>query len=78
MHKPWLRRLIVLPTSSDSQQGLSHFSHLVGARPSHKHLGQPIGDLRLIAAVALKYLGVELALAIAGNLQRFNAARRCS
>ena len=31
---------MVLPTSGDSQQGLSHFPHLVRARAGHEHLRQ--------------------------------------
>ena len=46
----------------DSQQGVSNFSHLVGARPSHEHLGESLCDMRFIAAVAFKRLSVELAL----------------
>jgi hypothetical protein len=57
-----------------SHQGLGHFPHLVGAYPGHEHLREPIGDLRLVASVALEDLGVELALAISGNVQRLYSA----
>ena len=29
----------------DLQQRLSHFSHLMGACPSHEHVGQPFGNM---------------------------------
>ena len=32
-------------TGSDSQQGLSDFPHLVGARPGDKHLRQSFGNV---------------------------------
>ena len=51
-----------------AHQRLGNFPHLVGTHPGHEHLGEPIGNLRLIASVALKDLRVELALAIPGNL----------
>ncbi len=47
-------------TGSNSHEGLSDFPHLVRARPSHEHLRQTFGDMRLIATVAFKRLGVEL------------------
>ena len=49
---------------SDSQQGLSHFPHLMRAHPSHEHLCQSFGDMRFIALVVFKGLGVELAFAV--------------
>jgi hypothetical protein len=60
----WFKRLIVLATSSDSHEGLGHFSHFVGTRPSDKHLRESFGNVRFIAAVAFKGLRVELARAI--------------
>src|SRR5207244_7676316 len=55
-------------TGSNSQQGLSHFPHLVGACPSHEHLRQPFGDMRFIATVAFKGLRVELAFTVSGHV----------
>ena len=55
---------MVLPTSSDSHEGLGDLSHLVRAHPSHEHLRQSFGDMRFIALVVFKGLGVELALAV--------------
>src|SRR5947199_10842744 len=73
----WLSRLIVLATSSDSQQCLSHFPHLVRAYPGHEHLCQPFGDVRFVATIALEDLCVELTFLIAGDLEIFDAGRRC-
>ena len=66
----------MLPTSSDSQQRLSHFSHFVGARPSHEHLRQPLCDVRFIAAVPLKRLRVELTCTISGHFDLLEPTRR--
>src|SRR6266566_402041 len=49
-------------TGGHSHQGLGDFSDFVRTRPSHKHLGESLRNLRLIAAVALEDLCVELAL----------------
>src|SRR5947209_8212852 len=62
-------------TGSHSHEGLGHFSHLVGARPSHKHLCEPLCNVRFIAAGAFKGLGVELAFPISGNLHIFELPR---
>src|SRR5258708_34297673 len=59
-------------TGSDSQQGLSHFSDFVRARSCDKHLGESFGDVRFIAAVAFKRLGVELAFPISRHLESFD------
>src|SRR6266702_5151754 len=64
-------------TGSDSQQGLSDFPHLVGARPSHEHLRQPFGDVRFIATVAFKGLGVELTFTISGHFDIFEPTSGC-
>src|SRR5258708_22906780 len=64
-------------TGSNSQQGLSHFPHLMRAHPGHEHLRQPFGDVRLVATIALKDLRVELTFPIAWNLEIFDAASRC-
>ena len=61
----------------DSQQGLSDFSHFVRAHPSHEHLCESFGDVRFIALVAFKGLGVELAFPVSGHLEIFESARRC-
>ena len=55
-------------TGSDSQQRLGHFSHFVRACPGHEHLCQPLCDVRFIATVALKGLGVELTSTIPGHV----------
>src|SRR5260370_28718617 len=63
----WLRRLMVLATSSHSQQSLSHFSHFVRADSSHEHLRESFGDVRFIPLVAFKGLGMELAFPVSGH-----------
>jgi hypothetical protein len=63
-----LRRLIVLPTSSDSQQGFGDFSHLVGAHPGDEHLRQSFVNMRFIALVPFKGLRMELTFPIPGHL----------
>jgi len=60
----WFKRLIVLPTSSDSQQGLSDLSDFVSACTCHKHLGESFRDMGFVATVAFEGLGVELTLTI--------------
>src|SRR5260370_11258972 len=62
---------------SDSQQGLSHFPHLMRAHPSHEHLCQSLSDMRFIATVALKGLGMELTFTISGDLDLLEPTRRC-
>src|SRR6266851_6894095 len=64
-------------TGSDSQQGLSHFPHLMRAHPSHEHLCQSFSDMRFIATVALKGLGMELTFTISGDLDLLEPTRRC-
>src|SRR6266566_6781066 len=64
----WLRRLIVLATSRDSHERLSHFSDFVRADSGHKHLAKSLRHLRFIATVAVEDLGVELPLPVSGNL----------
>src|SRR5260221_12163665 len=55
-------------TGSHSQRGLSHFRHIVVARPSHEHLRQTVGDLRFIATVAFNGMLVELAFTVSGHV----------
>src|SRR6266568_1044440 len=62
-------------TGRHSHQGLGHVADFVGARASHEHLGQALGHLRLIAAIALEDLGVELALAISWDLYVLDPTR---
>src|SRR5437868_14535676 len=62
-------------TGSDSHEGLRDFSHLVGARACHKHLGESLCDVRFIATVTLKRLGVELPFTISGHLEIFEPTR---
>jgi hypothetical protein len=52
------------------------FPHLVGARASHEHLGESFGNVRFIAAVAFKRLGVEWAFPISGNFDVLEPTRR--
>src|SRR5260221_5015983 len=47
------------------------------AYPSHKHLDQSLGHLRGVSSVAVEDLGVELALAISGDLQPLDPTRGC-
>ena len=61
---------------SDSHESMGHFSDLVRARASHKHLGEPFCNVGFIAAVALKGLRVELARAISGDFQVLKSASR--
>jgi hypothetical protein len=46
-------------TGRNSQQGLSHLSHIMGTHSAHKHLGQRFGHFRFIALVPLEYLAVK-------------------
>jgi hypothetical protein len=62
---------------SHSQQRLGHFSYLMGARPSDEHLRQSFCNMRFIAPVAVKRLGVELALPISRHLDIFEPASGC-
>src|SRR2546428_13309135 len=64
-------------TGSDSQQGLGDFPDLVGARPSYKHLGKSFGNVRLIATIAFKGLGVELTFTISGHFDLLEPTSRC-
>ena len=52
-----------------SQQRVGNFPHLVDAHTGDKHLGQSLGHLWFIAAIAVEDLCVELALAISGDFQ---------
>jgi hypothetical protein len=54
---------------------LSHFSYFVGAHPSDEHLGQSRCHLRLIATVAIKDLGMEVAFSISRNLKILDGTR---
>ena len=45
------------------------------ARACHEHLGQSLGDVGFIAAVAFKGLGMELAFPIAGDFEIFEPPR---
>src|SRR2546425_9669149 len=64
-------------TGSHSQQGLSDFPNLVSARPSHKHLREPFGDVWFVATVAFKRLAVELTLTISGHVDLLEPTRGC-
>src|SRR6266566_5834317 len=64
-------------TGGDSQQGLSDFSHLVRAHPSHERLRESVRDVRFIALVTFKGLGVEVAFPVSGHLEIFESPRRC-
>lgn len=63
-------------TGRHSHQCFGDFPNLVRTDSGHEHLREPLGHLGLVAAVALEDLGVELALAISGNVRGLNAARR--
>ena len=65
----------MLATSSHCQQRLGDFSDLVGTRPGDKHLRQPFGNVRLIALIAFKRLGVELTFSISGDVDVFKPTR---
>src|SRR5690348_13288406 len=62
-------------TGSHSQQRFGHCSYFVGACAGHEHVGQALGDLGFIAAVALEDLGVKLTLTVSRNLQVFDPTR---
>ena len=64
-------------TGSHSQQRLGHFSDLVGARASHKHVGESFCNMGFVAAITVKNLRVELAFAVSGDVEIFESARRC-
>src|ERR1051326_2757423 len=63
-------------TGSHSQKRLGHFAYFLGARASDEHLRQPFGNVRFIAAVALKRLRVELTFAVSGHFQILESACR--
>src|SRR6266566_4644795 len=64
-------------TRSKTHQGLGYFSYFVGTHPSDKHLGKSFSNVRFIATVAFKRLGVELAFPVFGHLEIFDSTRRC-
>ncbi len=63
-------------TGSHSQQRLSHFSHLMGARASYEHLRQPVGNMGFIATVAFKGLRVEVTFTISGHVDVLESTSR--
>src|SRR6266851_7111262 len=63
-------------TGSDSHEGFGDLSHLVRAHPSHEHLRQSFGDMRFIATVAFKGLGMELTFPISGHVDLLEPTRR--
>src|SRR5258708_34025364 len=63
-------------TGGDSQQGLSDFSHFVGAHSGYKHLAESFGDVRFVARVACKGLRVELAFSVSRDLEIYKPALR--
>src|SRR5437667_9481960 len=65
-------------TGRDSQQGLCHFSYLMGTGPSHEHLGESLGDVRIIATVALKGLRVELTGAVSRHVELLKPTSRAT
>jgi len=68
---------MVLATSSNSHKRLGHFSYLMGTCPGHEHLRQSFGNVRFIAAIALKGLGVELTFTISGDVDVLDPTCRC-
>jgi hypothetical protein len=64
-------------TGGDSHQGLSDFSHLVRAHPSHEHLRESFSDVWLVTARARKGLGMELTFTISGHVNLLQSTRRC-
>src|SRR6266700_7508579 len=64
-------------TGSHSHQGLRDFPNLVGTRPGDKHLGESFGNVRFIATVAFKRLGVELPFPISGDVDIREPTSRC-
>jgi hypothetical protein len=73
----WFKRLIVLSTSSHAHEGLGHFSHFMGARPSDKHLAESFRNVRFLATVAFKRLGVELTFTISGHVDLLQLTSGC-
>src|SRR2546421_3014432 len=61
---------------SDSHESLGHFSDLVRARASHKHLGEPFCNVGFITAVALKGLRVKLPFTVSGDFHVLKSASR--
>src|SRR5436305_9894684 len=72
----WLRRLIVLATSSHSHERLGHFSYLMSACPGDKHLGEPFCNVGFIATVAFEGLGVELTFTVPGHFDLLEPTSR--
>src|SRR5438552_14056008 len=60
-------------TGSHSHERLGDFSYLLRACPSYEHVGQSLSDMRFIAAVALKDLGVELAFTVSRHVDLLDA-----
>src|SRR5690349_11436249 len=56
---------------SHSDQGLSHFAHLLGTDSCDEHLCESFSHLRFVALIAVKDLRVELSFSISGNLKIF-------
>ena len=65
---------MVLATSRHSQERLGHFSYFVGTGPGHKHLDQPVRNVRFIATVAVKDLGMELAFTVSRYVDLLDAS----
>src|SRR5215470_7732716 len=73
----WLSRLMVLPTSSSSQQGCSHFPDLMGTHSGYEHLGKSFGKVRFIATKPLKCLRVKPTFPISGYVDILNTTCGC-
>jgi len=63
------RQGVIEPTDAtsagrDSHEGLSDFSHFVGARPSDNHLRQAFCHLLFLPTLAIKELSVELSFTV--------------
>src|SRR6266480_7674976 len=60
-------------TGRDSHERLGDFSYLLRACPGHEHLGESVRNVRFIATVAFKDLGVELPFTVSRHFDLLDA-----
>ena len=63
-------------TGRHSHERLGHLSDFMGTGPSYKHLRESLGNVRLIATVAVKDLRVELAFTVSRHFDLLDATGR--
>ena len=64
----------MLATSRHSHELLGYFSYFVGTGPGHEHLGESVRNVRFIATVAVKDLGMELAFPVSRYVDLLDAS----